>query len=371
MSVESSKSYKKTGLFWGLTVATFCIVLVFLSSKQANSRYDILPVLIKIKDHKKPNRTPDTFAEDFTESASKASLQFNDGSSFTVKYSKSEREGHAFAGCFFPLENVDIDFSKYDEIEVEISTKHARRIPFNLSVQNKKETHQYIRNFIEIEEGKTSYTLKINEFYTPTSWYERNNTTQVEIPLQDLAKIEAISFESCQLLEKGVEDEITISKLILSKNLDLLFQVTIFVFILIEFGFAIVFLGIFRKKAEIVHVPIKAVEYKKTESLIDKVLAFMSENYTNPNLTLNDLSNEFGKGNAELSKLLKEETKLSFPKYLSYLRIEEAKRILRRGDFETISEIGYIVGFNSPSNFIRVFKGQEGVSPKKFLDQSI
>jgi len=369
MKQESINSQKKIGLFWVFSVSTLALVILFLTIKKTSSTLNILPIIIDIQQHEKPKRTPDTFAEDFTENASKAVMIFQGNSSFSLNYSKSEREGHAFAGCFFPLENVDINFSKYDEIELEITTKFARRIPFNLSVQNKKETHQYIRNFIEIEKGKTNYTLQISEFYTPTSWYERNNTTQVEIPRQNLAKIEAMSFESCQLLEKGVEDEFTISKLTLSKDLNLLFQVTIFMTLLLELVYGLLFLGLFRKKTEVVHIPVKSTDYKKAESLVEKILAFMAENYTNPDLVLSDLSAEFGRGNAELSKILKEETKLSFPKYLSYLRIDEAKRILQKGDFDTVSEVGYIVGFNSPSNFIRVFKGEVGASPKKFVDQ--
>jgi AraC-like DNA-binding protein len=48
--------------------------------------------------------------------------------------------------------------------------------------------------------------------------------------------------------------------------------------------------------------------------------------------------------------------------------VEEAKRILKNGDYKTIAEVGYAVGFNSPSNFIRVFKGEVGVSPKAYSE---
>tara|TARA_B100000795_G_scaffold261590_1_gene238527 strand:- start:2531 stop:3700 length:1170 start_codon:yes stop_codon:yes gene_type:complete len=370
MKLKSTNSHQKKGLFWTFSICTIASVILLLTIKTSNSTYNILPLIINIQHLEKPKRTPGTFAEDFTQNASKALLTFKGDSLFSFKYSKSEREGHAFSGCFFPLENIQIDFSKYDEIELEIKTKFARRIPFNLSVQNRRETHQYIRNFIEIETGKTNYILQIKEFYTPTSWYERNNIAQIEIPQQDLAKIEAISFESCQLLKNGVEDEFTISRLTLSKDLSVLFQATIFSTLFLELVYCILFLGIFRKKTEVVHIPIASVEYNKSEILVDRITAFMSENYTNPDLVLNDLSSEFGKGNSELSRILKQETKLSFPKYLSYLRIEEAKSILQKGDFNTVSEVGYIVGFNSPSNFIRVFKGEVGISPKKFVDQN-
>ena len=123
-----------------------------------------------------------------------------------------------------------------------------------------------------------------------------------------------------------------------------------------------------KKEEEIVHVPIKEVEYKK-ESLEDNIIAYLAKNYNNPDLTLETLKEEFGKGKAEISNIVKNSTKLTFPRYLNFLRIEEAKRILKSGDFKTVAEIGFLIGFNSSSNFIRVFKSQEGVSPKKFLEQ--
>ena len=60
----------------------------------------------------------------------------------------------------------------------------------------------------------------------------------------------------------------------------------------------------------------------------------------------------------------------TFPQYLGFLRINEAKRILLTKDFKTVAEVGYTVGFNSSSNFIRVFKSQEGQSPKSFAEEN-
>ena len=37
--------------------------------------------------------------------------------------------------------------------------------------------------------------------------------------------------------------------------------------------------------------------------------------------------------------------------------------------YKTIAEVGYTVGFNSSSNFIRVFKSLEGMSPKAFVEE--
>lgn len=356
-------------MFLGTSLGLILAGLALAFWLQSNATRDILPTIISVRDYKDSLRTPDTFAEDFEEDASKGTLNYNGDSSFTFTYTKSRRSGHSFSGVFFPLENLDIDFSKYSSIEVGVKTDQARRIPLNLSVQNKLKTHQYIRQFIEVKKDQEFYTLPLNEFYTPTTWYDSNRVAQVEIPKQDLAKIEALSFESCHLLEKGVKDQFTVHKLVLVKSLFWTYIVMSIVIIIGIFGLSVLFLGLFQKKTEVIHVPIQHVEIEPVEPT-DEILLFLAENYTNANLTLSDLATEFGKSNNDLSKIIKEKTEKTFPKYINFLRIEEAKRILKSGEFKTIAEVGYAVGFNSSSNFIRVFKGEEGVSPKSFAEQA-
>lgn len=359
---------KQNQSFFKITIAAILLVVfIVIGFRIRSSKVDILPLILETKNHVKPKRTAGTFAEDFTKNASRGELIFKGENSFSFIYTKSSRAGHAYTACWFPLEDLNVDFSKYDELEVNINTQKARRIPVNLSVQNNIETHQYIRQFIEIIKGKSIYNLPLSEFYTPSEWYDANNISQAQIPEQDLSKIEAISFESCHLLESGIKDEFTVVGLNLKKDLTLFFLfMAISASVLIS-GAWLYFLKPFAKQEEIVHVPIKEVEYK-TDSLEDRILAFLAENYTNPDLTLEDIKTELGKGKAEISNLIKASTKLTFPRYLNYLRIEEAKRILKQGDFKTVAEVGFLVGFNSSSNFIRVFKAQEGVSPKKFLE---
>lgn len=358
---------KKQSVFKIAIAAILVLTAVVLGVGISNSELDILPTILETKNHQKPLRSAGTFAEDFTENASRGELIINDKSSFSFIYTKAKREGHAYTACWFPLENLNINFSNYDFLELDITTNKARRIPLNLSVQNNLATHQYIRQFIEIEEGKSSYSLPLSEFYTPAEWYDANNISQAQIPEQDLSKIEAISFESCHLLKSGIKDQFTVNGLVLKQDLTLFYLFTILGAAGLIFGAWLFISKPFEKEEEIVHVPIKEVEYKK-ESLEDNIIAFLAKNYNNPDLTLEILKDEFGKGKAEISNIIKDSTKMTFPRYLNFLRIEEAKRVLKSGDFKTVAEVGFLVGFNSSSNFIRVFKAQEGVSPKKFLE---
>tara|TARA_B100000809_G_scaffold197519_1_gene197153 strand:- start:542 stop:1663 length:1122 start_codon:yes stop_codon:yes gene_type:complete len=365
----SSILEKKT-MYWIIPLTLIISGAAFLSIITSSSQLDILPLIIESRHHPKPQRTPSTFAEEHGPNASLAKLTFLGDSKFSFKYKKSEKQENPFTGVWFPLENLNIDFSKYDFIDINIETKLARRIPFNLSVQTKKETHQYVRSFIEIIPNQTFYTLELDKFITPDTWYKTNNISQIEIPRPDLSRVEALSFESCQLLETGVEDEFIFTKITLKKDLFWTYTITISLIILLIALQRAFFIAQSKEDIRVIHVPIKRTDFEHSDDHQDDIMLFLGENYTSANLTVSDVAIEFGKSNNELAKLIKENTKMTFPQYLNYLRIEEAKRLLKNKHYKTIAEIGYTVGFNSPSNFIRVFKNLEGTSPKNFSEGS-
>jgi len=352
-----------------------CLVLVIfgiglITYAEYSSTRDILPELIQSRNDEAPKRTPDAFAENFSDTASKGQLEYLGDDSFKFIYQKSTSFEHSFSGVFFPLENIDVDFSKYDNLVVRIITEKARRIPVNLAFDTKLETHQYIRDFIEVKEGQTEYILKLDEFFTPEWWYDYNKVSQVEIPDMDLSKVEALSFESCHLLTKGIEDQFVVESIVLEKN-TVAFNSLILTFaVLLMVGWYIYVFEVFKKKKEVVHIPVKQVEFEEEGTIEDDVLLYLGKNYVNPNLTLSVLSKEFGKSSSDISKMIKAKSGKTFPQYLSFLRINEAKRILLTKDFKTVAEVGYTVGFNSSSNFIRVFKSQEGQSPKSFAEEN-
>lgn len=355
--------------FWLVTITLIIIGVIVIIVLTKTSSFNILPTIIQTKNHKPPHRTPGTFKENYGRYTSKSELTFNNDSTFTFKYIKSLKQDHPFVGLFFPLENLDIDFSKYDAVIIGIKTHLARRIPLNLSVQNNICTHQYVRQFIEVEEGVEVYKLRFEDFYTPSSWYEANKISQVEIPTQDFSQIEALSLESCHLLPQGIEDEYTINQITLTKDLSATYAFLFFIIIASIAGARIYFFDLLKSKNSIIHVPISSVEKKNPIDLKEEIILYIGKNYCNPDINLSVLSEEFGRSNNDISQIVKDRTTNTFPRYVNYLRLEEAKRLLKEGHFATISEVGYAVGFNSASNFIRVFKSQIGVSPKSYVDQ--
>ncbi len=66
-----------------------------------------------------------------------------------------------------------------------------------------------------------------------------------------------------------------------------------------------------------------------------------------------------------LSKLFKDDTGVTFKEYLTELRIETSKKLLKAGD-HSIKDICFKVGYNDTNYFIRAFKKFEGITPKDY-----
>jgi YesN/AraC family two-component response regulator len=97
----------------------------------------------------------------------------------------------------------------------------------------------------------------------------------------------------------------------------------------------------------------------------NKLLTFLADNYSRPDLDIQILQKETGFGEKKITALLKKETGLSFKPYLNHLRIKKAKHFLLHTDWQ-ITEIAFKVGYNNVSHFNRVFKEQNNMTPGLF-----
>lgn len=101
---------------------------------------------------------------------------------------------------------------------------------------------------------------------------------------------------------------------------------------------------------------------KSDSSLIHQIQQFISEQYTDPQLSLSSIANVFGITEAYLSSLFKQKTSENFSKYVERLRMEKALAYIKEGGF-LISEIAEMVGYNSPQVFRRAYKRYYGSTP--------
>ena len=101
----------------------------------------------------------------------------------------------------------------------------------------------------------------------------------------------------------------------------------------------------------------------KLQHLMDTEKPFL-----NPNFSLPNLSKRLSVSPHHLSQILNESLGQSFFDFTAQYRIEEAKRILKNPETQSIKieEIAEMVGYNSKSAFNTAFKKLTGKTPSEF-----
>ena len=100
-------------------------------------------------------------------------------------------------------------------------------------------------------------------------------------------------------------------------------------------------------------------------SKMEEAAAYMRENYSDGNLTMNSLAEHLSISSVSLSIEFKELMSMSPSDYLSLLRIERAKKLLRESDL-SIKEVCRAVGYYDVPNFTRRFKKYTALTPMQF-----
>lgn len=114
---------------------------------------------------------------------------------------------------------------------------------------------------------------------------------------------------------------------------------------------------------------IKAIRDKESHSknkkTVGKMVEYMKEHYTNPNLSVDMLSHLIGLSTSYVRKLVKEETGKSVADHIAEFRFLKAKELLTQTDYPA-KKIGEMVGFENTSYFYVLFKKHVGMSPDHY-----
>ncbi|MFH1512408.1 MAG: response regulator [Bacillota bacterium] len=115
----------------------------------------------------------------------------------------------------------------------------------------------------------------------------------------------------------------------------------------------------------------KALEFRDEQGserygvVIRKAKAFIGEHYADPELTLRRVANEVAMSNNHFCTIFSQETGVTFTEYMTTLRIEKAKELLRDKQMRT-SDVAASIGYNDPHYFSYLFKKYTDMSPRDF-----
>lgn len=114
-----------------------------------------------------------------------------------------------------------------------------------------------------------------------------------------------------------------------------------------------------------------AIEYRDSKNsgkygeVILKAKKYIEENYADPNTTLAKVADIVCLSPNHFSTIFSQQCKITFIEYLTNVRIENAKRLLKLSDKKGY-DIAYECGFSDPHYFSYIFKKNTGLSPREY-----
>ena len=102
------------------------------------------------------------------------------------------------------------------------------------------------------------------------------------------------------------------------------------------------------------------------KDFVEKFKALIEAKMGDSNLNVEDLGKDMGLSRVQLYRKIKSLTNYSPNELLRIARLKKAASLLASSDM-TVAEIGYEVGFSSPSYFTKCYREQFGESPTDLL----
>ena len=100
-------------------------------------------------------------------------------------------------------------------------------------------------------------------------------------------------------------------------------------------------------------------------NVIVKAQEYIQKNYFEQGISLHSVAREVNVSPNHLSTMFRQETGETFINYITRIRIDQAKALLKTTKMRT-SDISYEVGYNDTHYFSYVFKKNVGLTPKEF-----
>jgi AraC-like DNA-binding protein len=351
-----------------LIIFTGVLLLSFFLSLNFSSKY-LLPF------DKNDGFTFTTYHEALDKDWSLSTVSPDSGGGIKFTYKLTSVKDEPFTGFYITKKDSLNDLFSVDDfntIKIHIQAKKAKRIPLTITLDykgftsRKKELSSMPFTTTVDYDGDRVYEIKLSDFKTPSWWYRYHQLSEKDFKHPDFTRVNYFIIGNCELLAKGVEDEIRIKSVQFTNNN----TKSYFVFALIALaGYAAMGIYVLFTRKKKVLVPFVANEI--TDEARDKtglIVQYLSKNYINPELTQMDVQRDLGISAREIGQLLKDNHHSSFKNYLNQIRLAEVKRLLKESDLP-VSDIAYKSGYNNISHFNRVFKTEVGVNPKQFREQ--
>jgi two-component system response regulator YesN len=107
------------------------------------------------------------------------------------------------------------------------------------------------------------------------------------------------------------------------------------------------------------------VSRKKYDTMLKESVRFIYDNYDNEDISLNAVAAHAGMSPNHFSTIFSQEMNQTFIEFLTSVRMEKAKELLRSTNMRT-AEVANAVGYKDPHYFSYLFKKTQGCTPREY-----
>ncbi|MCR4877417.1 MAG: response regulator [Clostridiales bacterium] len=106
----------------------------------------------------------------------------------------------------------------------------------------------------------------------------------------------------------------------------------------------------------------------KSLTVVNEAKYYLSRHFADPNLMLQDVARAVGMSSSRFSTVFSQQSGKTFTEYLTFLRLNRAKELLRETDMKS-SQIATEAGYSDAHYFSYLFKKHEGITPGEYRAQ--
>ncbi|WP_231710700.1 response regulator [Gracilibacillus suaedae] len=109
-------------------------------------------------------------------------------------------------------------------------------------------------------------------------------------------------------------------------------------------------------------------KYMQLSPLVKQSIQYIRKHYRDSHLTLESIAESLHVSTVYLSKMIKQDLGVSYVKFVTQMRLQTAKDLLRTTDL-SVREVAELVGYDSQHYFSTAFRKSIGVTPKQYKHQ--
>ncbi len=291
------------------------------------------------------------------------------------EYTLGDKNETPYAMLIFHAHELfrSINLKQYKSVEIYLHPEESSDFTLTLytyvpgfSDPGNSDTHRPYSLICRPHGTEKLYRYALDDFATPGWWFSAFNLGEEDVPKSDWEQITHLSIsDATRLQNKPLQ--ITIEKIRFTDSLGqkLLFAALCAVLYLLIY-FAVSKQLRIRKNRKIkqrLYHPGAKTSYTPEDK--DKLILFLSENYSDPLLTLEKIEKQIGLNQFQVSEIISDTYKMRYKQYLNHIRLEVAKKLLTTTD-NPISAIAEEVGYCYSNSFSRAFRQSEEMTPNQY-----